>query len=606
MLDTLKPRELLAVAASFFCAVAILCVIGAAGPAINSPTVQTLSAPCSKMAPCIAPLTYDLGALSQLNQATWLLAAMRRPAALTGEPLALDKPFTFYLEWRVTAVALNGVPMAGVDPNATHGAMVFCPPGQTECSPFFLFGRVLYGPSQFTLSLAFKDPLAAFRGEPRLSDGVTFEFRQGTVNEKYTSFEVATKVFFCVGSALIWAYYLYCLSRRDSATTLTPTQLWVAALGGLVFWFSDPLFLTYLIKPSLEIAAFTAFCSATYVALLLFFWLCLADNARLEAELGLRWRVDGNARMVGALYWVPKVLLCGVVWVLSIALYVFQRLSQLTDPTFTFSDSFGAAAVMWAQRFAVAFGALYLVYFLVLLVFAFRRFMALAASTRYLLAMSVAAIVVTMVGLFSQAFSATRSTAILFLVAQGGPTLYIWNLLLVLRPAPTPEDWTTADTTGALGSNHGADGVVIREAQEDAEAANAVTKEVRDGAARPCCMPALLKKTHPHPTQPRTSHHCRTGSGVPPRSSGSWLLRCRAGSRSAAAARCSTWGRVGGGARGSAFSPRAQQTPRRRCSRPGPRSRCTTRRRQSLATRRRAPRVARRPGKSAPLPAFGS
>jgi hypothetical protein len=407
----------------------------------------------------------------------------------------MERTVSFYLTWRVVSVTLNGA-LLTAPTNAVRTAQVVCPPAQLDCSPVFLFGRVLYAPSAFSLTVTLQDPLAAFRSEPGLYDGVSFEFRQGTVDSKYTNFEVATKLFFCVVSMCIWIYFLWCLLRRDQSTTLSPAQLWVALLGGLVFWFSDPLFLTFLVKPSLEVAAFSAFCSATFLALLLFFFLCLADNARLEAELGLRWRLDGAARLMGALYWVPKVLLCGVVWVLSIALYVFQRLSQLDDPTFTFTDSFGSSAVTWAQRFAVAFGALYLLYFVVLLVFAFRRFKTLSASTRYLLGTSVAAIVVVMVGLFSQAFSALRSPAILFLVAQGGPTLYIWNLLLVLRPVVLSPGWT-ADTTGALGnSGHAGEvALAIREAQEDVTS-DTLTKEVRMRYSK--SSPLIILHAPPH------------------------------------------------------------------------------------------------------------
>ncbi len=541
VLDTLNPREHVAVASSFFFSVAILCIIGGLGPPINQPTSIIHSAPCSKLTPCAATVAHSFGPLSQLNQATWLTAVMQRPVDIYGVPLAMARPVTFYLSWTVNSVTLNGAPLAA-SANSTRTAQVVCPPAQTDCSPVFLFGRVLYEPSDFALSVTFQDPLAAFRSEPGLSDGVRFEFRQGNVDARYTNFEVATKVFFCVASMLIWLYFLYCLLRRNHANTLSPTQLWVALLGGLVFWFSDPLFLTFLVRPSVEVAAFSAFCSASYVSLLLFFWLCLADNARLEAELGARWRLDGTARQLGALYWTPKVLLCGVVWVLSISLYVFQRLSQLEDPTFTFSDTFGAAAVMWAQRFAVAFGVLYLLYFVVLLVLAFRRFMALLPSTRYLLAMSVAAIIVTFVGLFSQAFSALRSTSILFLVAQGGPTLYIWNLMFVLRPTTNiPSDWT-ADTTGVMGNtDHGRDvGVVIREAQEDF-GAGALSKEVR--SLLPLPFPPFSPPPHTHSSLTRTPlfhHNPRTGSSAPRRSSGRLLAHCSRGSSSAAAACCSS------------------------------------------------------------------
>ena len=66
--------------------------------------------------------------------------------------------------------------------------------------------------------------------------------------------------------------------------------------------------------------------------------------------------------------------------------------------------------------------------------------------------LSTVTLLLVLVGLFTQGFVATRSTAIVFLAAYGIPTIYVWALLLLLRPAPHPPSWT-ANTLGAFASS---------------------------------------------------------------------------------------------------------------------------------------------------------
>ena len=479
VLDGYKLRELLAIAGTFFLSLIILCAVGGAGPAIFASTTQQISVPCAASAPCGAvPMLLALNAADQWNQAVGVLLRFRRPNTATG-PAGLGQPVTFNAIWNVQAVTLNGQAVPGVA-NTTHTAQVFFGPADVDSSPVFLFGAVLFGPSSYAMELTLQDPLLAFRGYAQLKDGAVLTVTQNNVNSAYTQFEASNKVFFCVVSIVLFAFFVFTLARRDTSKALTNEQVWAAVLGGTLFWYNDPLFLTYLASPTMASAGFTAFCTATFVALLLFFVLCLADNARLEGNAGgAAWRSGSAARTQGALYWIPKVVVCAVLWALGLSLYMFQRLSQLSDPTFSFSDVFGAQIVLWVGRFIVGVGVVYVLYLFVLLVCAFRVFRALSPSSKYILALSVTALVVTLVGLFSQTFSSTRSSAILFLVSYGGPTMYMWNLMLVLRPGPAPAEWD-ADTVGAMGgSDHARDvGVVIREAEEDA-GEGAVGEEVR-------------------------------------------------------------------------------------------------------------------------------
>ena len=261
---------------------------------------------------------------------------------------------------------------------------------------------------------------------------------------------------------LIWLFYVWRL-RRGQGThdsegqplSSTHEQKWLMYLGLALFFFNDPNFLTYLASPSVAGAGFSALCAATFVALLLFFFLCLADNARQGGDAGFSYHHVRALRVKGACFWVPKVLICSIIWATSLALYVFQRLSNMQDPSFTFSDTFSQAQMSVLTNFVLGIGVLYIFYLLVLLVLAFRSFRTASPSSRFLLTVSVTTLLLVLVGLFSQGFVATRAPAIVFLAAYGVPTVYVWTLLLLLLPAPHPPAWT-ANTQGAFAAPPGA------------------------------------------------------------------------------------------------------------------------------------------------------
>ena len=150
-------------------------------------------------------------------------------------------------------------------------------------------------------------------------------------------------------------------------------------------------------------------------------------------------------------------------------------LSQLEDPTSSFTETIGSELVLVVSRFAAGIGGLYVIYFVILLVLAFNRFKSMTASTRYLLGVSITTLILVLVGFFAQSFSAQYGTTILFLAGYGVPNIYLWSLMILFRPAPFPEGWT-ANTMGVFGggSDDGSGGAASSEA-DVADAAITIT-----------------------------------------------------------------------------------------------------------------------------------
>lgn len=255
VLDTLTPRGALLAAAAFFGCVIITLIAGGAGPTASASSTYALTAfpACANAASCgTVFLSTSLTKLTHLNQATWVTAQLMRPKFAvpgpnSGQLVSAATAIRFPLAWTLTSIAKNGA-LSLV--NSSHVTNVFCPPFEEACAPFVVFAQVLTAPSAFTVTISVADPLAAFSGFAGIDPAVVFKLNQGYVAEAYTSFEAGFKVFYCVVSACLLAFYVWSLASihapggfdaEGNRLTNTHEQLWVLVLGVSVFWFDDPL-----------------------------------------------------------------------------------------------------------------------------------------------------------------------------------------------------------------------------------------------------------------------------------------------------------------------------------------------------------------------------
>ena len=376
LLDTLSWRGASISAGIFYLFVIITLIVGASGPQANSSTSWQMTSTCGTASACNATFLITLSDLSQWKQVTWLTAQMNRPvSSIDGTLINPALRVEYFMDWTLVSLKKDGVL---VTTNSSHTTRIVCDPNSPTCSSFSLFAQVLTAPTSYELVVNVNDPFLPWRNLANVAPVTTFTVSQGWLNESYTTYEAGWKVFYVVITTLLWIQYMWALYSKtatlDAETgkklTSTQEQLWVAVLGAYLFWFNDPLFITYLVAPTLAAAGFTALMTSTFVALLLFFFLCIADNARLEGVAGIRWRQSRAARVRGALYWIPKVVICSIIWALSLAIYVFQRIAQLNDPSFTYVDTFGPAYTAYAQNFVAFIGACYINYLFILFVLA--------------------------------------------------------------------------------------------------------------------------------------------------------------------------------------------------------------------------------------------
>jgi hypothetical protein len=499
-------------------------IVGATGP---SPTLTASNPRADISTPCPVPSSCEvtwLGALTDMSphhQMMWVEMEMERPVEkVTGRPALAFLEVTFPLQFavNVTGVAADGTEQAVVR-DSRHTAMVTCPAGSPVCRKLTLFTQPLVKWPTFRIVAAFSNPTAAFASAP-IDATVNMKFDMGFVSQAFTTFELGAKMFFVTCGGIFWLAYTVLLFTgpgvKDEATgarlSSTYEQRYVWFLGLFSILFNDPLFALAVDNPTIELAGFNAFCVVTFLAALLTFWLVQFDLARIQGEGGLSFEIDPARTKLGVCFWLPKVVFASVFWSISIASYMWLRISQINDPGYDPVEAFPLVA-KWFASFIATIVSLYLLYLFALAVLSCRRCGTMRPANRFIFAITLFTLLMCTVGIFLNAFTPVRSDAALLLTAYGAPNLYVWTLLFANLPAPKAPQWVhdmladggkaggeqlahdeavTADTGGVLGGED--DGVAPEDVAVDGfdEGAAAYASAPRRGPV-PTPVPAVAR-----------------------------------------------------------------------------------------------------------------
>lgn len=201
---------------------------------------------------------------------------------------------------------------------------------------------------------------------------------------------------------------------------------------------------------------------------------------------GLTFEIDGiedPKQRPGACFWVPKVLLVSVLWTISVAGYMYIRIMQLSDPSYSITETFGQYG-QWAMSFVAGLVGVYVLYLFALLVLSCRHFKTMRPSFRYIVAMTLTTFITIACGLFLNAFTQLRETSVLFLASTGVANLYVWQLLVLHLPAASASWENTAPV--AWGGTAG--GTQLPPSASKDEEVTAADVAVAIGAAAPAVV----------------------------------------------------------------------------------------------------------------------
>lgn len=488
-------------AVAFFSAFFIFLIAGGAAPNENASEVLSNSgAPtrCEGAAPfsnCVVEYKTSV-AVTPYNQNVWVSLQLLRPTDTgTTRPAlpSLDLRYSFQYWIDAVAVDKNGGRTKVVE-NATHLANMFCPrlqPAMTQASQspcIFLanadtylvrpitgavFQQSFIKAAAYEITLRMKDPLSGFtdNGITNLDGNVTLVLQAYKVSEKFTTFQLGAKYFFFAVSLIMFSVYTWALyagpGARDPDTKAqlptTEHQRWCWWLSlGLVFA-NDPLFAAHLLQPSIEVAGFFAFSSFSFTVTLLFYWLVMFDRARIETFKTLEFTrspkgcykrcVAGLSRTASAMcFWMPKIILMLLFWVLTLAGYMYQMYQRVSDPAYNIFETINEQGdfMRFFDPLVALLISIYVIWIVFLVFIAMCGCKRVSLSGRFVMGVTMSAILFVIAAFIaSENFGANRQSSLVFMLQYGALNSYMWFLQIAFIPAypPTAEDCKPVDAS---------------------------------------------------------------------------------------------------------------------------------------------------------------
>ncbi|XP_075262893.1 transmembrane protein 181-like isoform X2 [Convolutriloba macropyga] len=341
-LYSMTKRELFTVFVCFFFAVSVTIIIGINGPSVvYSEAVKSSELPNGPKGSSQlqkGPFFLDSPYLSSFNQQLYLWCQIHTNNTGPGK---YTEPFKM------------GVKILGkedsygfqVNRDSVERSRVLHCEGNT-CKDFLVMhlGHLKY--FLYTVTIEF----SGLNGLPHPISEVLFIWQ--TFNPNFTQLEIWFRFGFLVVTFAAICLFAHSM-RKFSIKDWTIEQKWLVILLPLLLLYNNPLFaLTFLVGswvPNLMDALFqTSFCGA-----LLLFWVCTYHGLR------------SSERSI-CLFYVPKIILVGAVWMLALFFASWEGYHKTTEPTYSTDydfKSFNALRVI----FFVALGV-YVLYLLFLII----------------------------------------------------------------------------------------------------------------------------------------------------------------------------------------------------------------------------------------------
>lgn len=143
------------------------------------------------------------------------------------------------------------------------------------------------------------------------------------VNHTYTLFELWFRFTFLILSFLVVIVYSHRL-RNFTWSDWTLEQKWVAALLFALMAYNNPFYPLEILVNNWFPIFLNRFLYGTFLVVLFLFWLVMFDGIRKEA----------NERTFLRFY-LPKFIIVGLFWIISVVLFTWEELHILSDPTYS-------------------------------------------------------------------------------------------------------------------------------------------------------------------------------------------------------------------------------------------------------------------------------
>lgn len=166
--------------------------------------------------------------------------------------------------------------------------------------------------------------IVSFKGLENISYEMKVKFVWKTYNPTFSQVEIWFRFVFVVLTFMVTCMFAHSL-RKFSMRDWGIEQKWMSILLPLLLLYNDPFFPLSFLVNSWFPGTLDAFFQALFLCSLLLFWLCVYHGIRVQGERKC------------LTFYLPKVIIVGLLWLSAVTLGIWQIVNELQDPTYQYS-----------------------------------------------------------------------------------------------------------------------------------------------------------------------------------------------------------------------------------------------------------------------------
>uniref|UniRef100_A0A3P9NAN9 Transmembrane protein 181 n=1 Tax=Poecilia reticulata TaxID=8081 RepID=A0A3P9NAN9_POERE len=193
----------------------------------------------------------------------------------------------------------------------------------------------------------------SFQGLENISYEIKVRFVWKMYNPIFSQVEIWFRFVFVVLTFMVTCLFAHSL-RKFSMRDWGIEQKWMSILLPLLLLYNDPFFPLSFLVNSWFPGTLDAFFQALFLCALLLFWLCVYHGIRVQGERKF------------LTFYLPKLIIVGLLWLSAVTLGVWQTVNELQDPTYNYKlDIANFQGMKVFFLIVVAFYILYLIFLIV-------------------------------------------------------------------------------------------------------------------------------------------------------------------------------------------------------------------------------------------------
>nr|CAI12014.1 novel protein [Danio rerio] len=306
-LYTLSKRHFVLVFVVFFFCFGLSTLIGLSGPKIiseNHYNGLSVSPNGSK----IGPFAFSSPPLSNYNQQLWLTCIIE----LQNNNLSWRE---FGMNVELQGVVQDTSVMRISDNVHNRNRSLHC---AAACDEIIVLHLGYLNYTQYKINVSFRNLQDDLKDNIK---NVTFVFKM--YQDTFSQMEIWFRFVFVVMTFIVTCMFAHSL-RKFSMRDWGIEQKWMSILLPLLLLYNDPFFPLSFLVNSWFPGTLDAFLQAVFLCALLLFWLCVYHGIR----------VQGERRFLT--FYLPKLLMVGLLWLSAVTLGIWQTVNELQDPTYQY------------------------------------------------------------------------------------------------------------------------------------------------------------------------------------------------------------------------------------------------------------------------------